>query len=258
MNKIGLKLWNINTDYYFEEAKRLYIENVFDYIELYIVPGHLDKIDKWTELNIPFDIHAPHSAHGMNLSKKELFDNNYQLYLETKQYADVLGAEIIVFHGGVDGTIEQTIEQLSSFNDRRILIENKPYKVMPFIQGKRYVGTIPTDIILTMNQTGYGFCFDVCHALCVEKSLGMKPYSLCSEFVKLNPLRVHLSDHKLSEELDSHLNYGKGQIDFSYILKQLPKNIAITIETQKACSTNLDDFISDVNFLKAKIMDLTI
>ena len=82
MHKIGLKLWNINTDYYYDEARKLYNNNVFDYIELYIVPGYLDLIDKWKEIRIPFDIHAPHFAHNMNLSKKEFEKENFDKYLE--------------------------------------------------------------------------------------------------------------------------------------------------------------------------------
>ena len=68
MHKLGLKLWNINTDYYYEEARRLYNMGIFDYIELYIVPGHIDIINKWKELDIPYDIHSPHSLHNINLS----------------------------------------------------------------------------------------------------------------------------------------------------------------------------------------------
>ena len=44
MYKIGLKLWSINTDYYYDEAKRLYDEGVFDYIELYVVPDTITAI----------------------------------------------------------------------------------------------------------------------------------------------------------------------------------------------------------------------
>ena len=48
--RLGLKLWSVNTDYYYEEAKRLYGEGVFDYIELYVVPNTLDTLAKWKEL----------------------------------------------------------------------------------------------------------------------------------------------------------------------------------------------------------------
>ena len=60
MYKRGLKLWSINTDCYYEDAKKLYDNNIFDYIELYVVPDSLDTLSTWQKLNIPFIIHCPH------------------------------------------------------------------------------------------------------------------------------------------------------------------------------------------------------
>ena len=50
MYKRGLKLWSVNTDYYYDEAIRLYHAGVYDYIELYIVPDTLETLDKWRTL----------------------------------------------------------------------------------------------------------------------------------------------------------------------------------------------------------------
>ena len=47
MYKLGLKLWSINTGFYYEEAKKLYAQGIFDYIELYVVPDTLDTLPKW-------------------------------------------------------------------------------------------------------------------------------------------------------------------------------------------------------------------
>ena len=122
--KLGLKLWSVNTDYYYEEAKKLYSQDVFDYIELYVVPHSLDTLLKWKELNIPFIIHAPHFAHGFNLAKKEKEGSNLEIYKEVKQFADELNAQFIIFHGGIDGDIKETARQLASFNEPRALIES--------------------------------------------------------------------------------------------------------------------------------------
>ena len=108
MYKIGLKLWSINTDYYYEEAKRLYDNGVFDYIELYVVPDTLDKLDIWKKLNIPFILHCPHFMHGFNMAKFEKKECNFTIYQQVKRFADELNAEFIIFHGGVDGNIEET------------------------------------------------------------------------------------------------------------------------------------------------------
>lgn len=84
MYKIGLKLWSINTDYYYDEAIRLYNDGVYDYIELYVVPNMTDTIEKWKKLDIPFIVHCPHFAHGFNLAKIE----NKDLYFGTPLSVD--------------------------------------------------------------------------------------------------------------------------------------------------------------------------
>ena len=253
MRKIGLKLWSCNTDNYLNIAQSLYKDGFFDYIELYIVPGNQNRLKNWLNLNIPFDIHAPHFAHNMNLSKKEYLESNLEYYKEVKLYADALESDVIVFHGGTDGYLDETIRQLNLINDVRTLIENKPYKVMPFINGKHYVGCTPDEIKNILSGVNCGFCFDVCHALCVERSLGLPTYTLCESFVDLKPKRIHLSDHNILEELDYHLNYGKGSIDFERILKIIPADVAITVETPKSSKTDLEDFKQDVCYLKEKI-----
>lgn len=84
MYKIGLKLWSRNTDYYYDEAIRLYNDGVYDYIELYVVPNTTDTIEKWKKLDIPFIVHCPHFAHGFNLAKIE----NKDLYFGTPLSVD--------------------------------------------------------------------------------------------------------------------------------------------------------------------------
>ena len=71
MYKLGLKLWSLNTDYYYQEAQKLYKQSFFDYIELYIVPHTLHTLPMWKKLDIPFIIHCPHVAHGFNMAKAE-------------------------------------------------------------------------------------------------------------------------------------------------------------------------------------------
>ena len=68
--RLGLKLWSVNTDYYYEEAKRLYSEGVFDYIELYVVPNTLDTLAKWKELKYPSPLVGEGWGEGSN--QKEL------------------------------------------------------------------------------------------------------------------------------------------------------------------------------------------
>jgi len=244
----GLKLWNINTDFYFEEAKRLYKEKCFDYIELYIIPNKIDTLLKWATLDIPFIIHAPHSAHNFNLADKSLKKSNENIYKEVKQFADKLKAKYIIFHGGCDASIEETAEQLKNLNEERALIENKPYKPLPnkwnYTQCRGYN---KEEIEYVMNISDCGFCLDFGHAICAANSLGIDYWNYIDDFLELKPNMLHLSDIKdLTSELDSHEHIGKGMLDMKKILSKISNDALITIETNKNNKENLNDFISDI------------
>lgn len=253
MTNLGLKLWNINTQDYLPLVEELYEKKLFDYVELYILPGNLDKLEDWKKLNTPFGIHAPHFQHGMNLSKAENFENNLKLYEEVKKYADELKANYIVFHSGTDGDYKETAKQLLHINDPRTVIENKPYKTLPFIDGDYYVGGKVEEIKYIINTVKCKFCLDIGHAVSAANALNVEPYGYIEEFMKLKPSMFHLSDINILSDMDQHLNYGQGTLDFERLVKILPANPTITIETNKKSKENLDDFVCDAKFLRSKL-----
>lgn len=176
MYKLGLKLWSINTDFYLSEAVKLFKNEVFDYIELYVVPGSSDTLSSWKDVKknhgIPFIIHCPHFAHGFNLAKSEKKESNLEIYKQVKNFADELDARYIIFHGGIDGNIEETAAQLASFGEHRALIENKPYVALPNRMGGNFCrGYNPDEIKLVKDIAKCGFCFDFGHAVCAANSL---------------------------------------------------------------------------------------
>ena len=265
MNKRGLKLWSINTDYYFYDALRLYESGIFDYIELYAVANSLEHLQKWKIMkknhNIPFIIHCPHFAHGFNLAKAEKSESNLKIYNEVKQFADELDAQFIIFHGGIDGNIEETAKQLASFNENRALIENKPYVALPNRMGGEYCRGYSTDEIKLVKDTANcGFCFDFGHAICAANSLfNIEKYNIATDLEKFNPkfaaieaerieylynyLKIflplkpdmyHLTDVKFIKSVyDSHPHLGTGELDFKRIFDMVDDNKCITFETNK-------------------------
>ena len=249
--KIGLKLWNINTDFYLEEAKRLYKEKHFDYIELYIIPNKIDTLKKWATLDIPFIIHAPHSAHNFNLADTNLKESNKNIYKEVKEFADTLKAKYIIFHGGCDGNIEETAKQLKNLNEERAIIENKPFIPLPNKWGyTKCRGYNKKEIEHVMSISGCGFCLDFGHAICAANSLGIDYWNYIDNFLELKPNMFHLSDIKdLSSEIDSHPNLGNGLLDIKKVLSKISNDAMITVETNKNNKENLDGFVSDVQFL---------
>lgn len=250
MHKFGLKLWSTNTNFYYNQALELYQQGIFDYIELYIVPKTIDTLEKWKNINIPMDIHAPHFAHKMNLSKKEFIKSNFEKYNEVKTFADELNSDIIVFHGGSGGDYKETANQLAQFNDKRVLIENKPYETLSFVNEPYYVGAKYEELKYIIDTVHCGFCLDIGHCICAANSFNFEPYSYIKKLATLNPVRIHLSDIHINTTLDEHLNFGLGNLDINRVMSILPKNINITIETNKTSKENLNDFISDVKFLK--------
>ena len=249
MFRIGLKLWSTNTDHYLREAKKLYAEGVFDYIELYVVPESLKCANEWKTLNIPYVIHAPHSAHGINLADNNCEDRNITIFSEVKEFADVLNAPTIIAHGGVLGSIDEVARQINLIGDPRVIVENKPY--FPIDNSDRLLaGSTPEEIQRIITATGCGFCFDIGHAVASANAHGVDWKEYFDSFLKLNPKMYHLSDLDISSKKDQHLHFGTGTLPIKEILLRLPTDSMISIETNKERSDNLDDFQEDVLCLK--------
>lgn len=251
MYKIGLKLWSCNIDYY-DEAVRLYNQKIYDYIELYVVPDTLDTLQKWKKLNIPFIIHNAHFAHGFNLAKRDHEKRNREIYEQTAHFADSLNAKYIIFHGGIDGTAQETIRQLSAFNEPRALIENKPFVALPNKMGGLFCrGATLEEISLIIEHVKCGFCLDIGHAICSANSQGKEPYAFLNELLKITPKMFHLSDiMDMAAIYDAHPHLGTGNLDIKRLKKEIfPEKAIISIETYKDNKEKLDDFIQDAEYL---------
>lgn len=254
MFKIGLKLWSTNTDHYLREAKRLYAEGVFDYIELYCVPDTIDKLGEWVKLQdvsgIPFVIHNAHFEHGFNLADKNRRKENEMVASQSFLYADKLSAKAVIFHCGTNGEISETAEQLSVLNDNRILIENKPYRAIRD-NGNLCRGSTPGEVRFVMEAAKCGFCLDVSHAICSANSLHIEGMVFLRAFTEFQPCMYHLCDNDFTSTIDEHMHLGKGNYPLPDILKLLPKDSSISIETVKDFKTSLSDFKKDCEVLRA-------
>ncbi|MBF0300019.1 MAG: TIM barrel protein [Oligoflexia bacterium] len=248
MFKFGLKLWSKNQNY-INDAKKLFEQGVYDYIELYAEPGSYDSfINSWAALKIPYIIHAPHWFGGMNLAKKEAEVTNSLLIKETLKWANDLDAQYIIFHGGVDGDYKETARQLQNIKEPRSLIENKPYHS---IYGPEICnGSTPIEIKYIMDEAKIDFCFDVGHAICASNACGVVWREYINDFLTLSPKMFHLSDGNINDIKDEHRNIGFGSFPIREILSLIPENSLITLETQKASKDNLLDFEHDIRAVK--------
>lgn len=252
MNR-GLKLWSINTGEYRKEAVRLYRQGVYEFIELYVLPDSLNTLPLWKELDIPYIIHVPHFAHGFNLANPQKTESNLAIYQTVRTFADELAARWLIFHGGIDGTIEETAKQLKSFHEPRALIENKPFHALPNrMGGERCMGASPEEIQRIQDETGCGFCLDFGHAVCAANSFQKEPYTFIERFLQMTPTMFHLTDvEDMSSVYDTHLALGKGELDIAGLLRKIPPMAWITFETDKESPDNLHDFEKDMLGLRS-------
>ena len=260
MYQIGLKLWSVNTDAYLSEAKRLFAEGVFSYIELFVVPDTMETLGVWRRLHdekgIPFVVHNAHAAAGFNLADRAAEARNREIYAQTRVFAEALEARHVIFHGGVDGSIEETARQLKELEEPRALLENKPAKPLPNKAGVTSCrGATIDEIGHVLAEAGCGFCLDVAHAVCAANAQGIEPYAYVEELNgRFSPAMYHLSDvADMSSPYDAHPHLGTGALDIPRLVRTVfPPDAAISIETVKDSPTNLDDFARDVESLSMK------
>ena len=258
--RLGLKLWSGNVDLQ-SAAQDLYQKGVYDYIELYVDPRLEEKgLDSWQKLRIPYHLHAPHSYSGLNLSDVQAESSNRKLISLVSQFYRILNPEFVIFHGGIKGSIDETIRQIKNFKKdfpdlfQKALIENKP-KIG--LNGEICLGASAEEIRNIMNVTGLGFCLDIGHAICYSNWLKEDWKKVLVEFLYLSPKVFHISDGNIQSLADGHEHFGKGNYDFKTIFSLIPHDCFLAIETRHDFKDRLDDFFQDANYLKTVLKDIS-
>ena len=256
--QIGLKLHSTNIAVipYVSKLKK---DSFFDYVELFIVPGSYEKtINVWKDLSIPYVIHAPHSYSGLNLSLGEHETQNRSLIEETNFFRIALKPLKTIFHPGINGSVIETIRQILLFQKyypklfELAVIENKP-KIG--LNGEVCIGATPQEIGLIIKETGIGFCLDIGHAIYFSAWADQEYEKVIESFNKLQPDIYHLSDGLKHSKTDLHLNFGMGNFELSRILKTIPLDSYVTIETNRDMALNLKDYKHDIIYLEKLLKD---
>jgi len=244
--KTGLKLYT--TDISLIPDVRALDRSRVHFIELYVVPGSSgNTLRAWRELDVPYVIHAPHTAHGVNLARTDYYDANLVHLEETSKFADGLDSGIIIVHGGNRGSVEETLRQLRVWGDPRAAIENKP-KIG--LRKNICIGWSPDEIqrVLAAGATSK-FVLDFCHADCAARSAQAETMDFLHGFLALAPVLFHLADRNVTSEMDEHLNFGRGNFDIAGIAERIPVNAWVTLETPRDPARRLQDFVDDVSYL---------
>lgn len=250
---VGLKIWSTNTCY-LKAIKILKEEGYFDYIELFVEPESLpEHLDIWKNLEVPFVLHAPHSAQGLNFGINENEERNRSLIRLVDIFDKKLNVSKVIFHPGIQGKLVETIRQINIFKDefsllfKKSIIENKP-KVG--LRNEDCLGAFAAEIKIIKDKTGLGFCFDLSHAMCTAALVKKQDDDVISEFLELKPELFHICDGKRNSVYDCHYHLGDGDFDLKKFFLMIPDNSFVTIETIKESKDNLDDFKLDVEYFR--------
>jgi len=244
--EFGLKLWSSNTQW-FEEAVELCRSNIFQFIELAIIPG--TDLEAITSLNrVPVKIHAPHENFGFNifsLTEREI----KRFATEVIKAADLFNSPTIVVHAGVGQDRHFFQQQLERLGDQRIIIENMPIEGL---DGGRCFGATIDELSFITGACKRSLCIDVGHATKSALSQRLDPKAFLTDvFSTFRPRYIHLSDGSLKNFKDEHLNLGRGNYDLPWIKTLLETaaretKIAVVLEVPK----NNSDLANDVNDLQ--------
>lgn len=231
-------------------VQELYRKGVFKYIELFVVPGSCQRcLGCWNFKNIPYVLHAPHSYAGLNFAEKCNESKNEKLVEEVELFRETLQPSWIIFHPGINGSIDETIRQINLFrkNYQKLfaisLIENKP-KIG--LNGELCVGASPDEIRKCILSTEIGFCLDIGHSIYYAKWAGLEYKGVVKSFDNLEPTLYHLSDGDVDSATDQHLNFGNGNFDLPWVIRVIPDHSSVTIETQRKIKNVFSDFLRDV------------
>jgi endonuclease IV len=246
--KIGLKLYSTNTDLI---PEALLLKNkYFNFVELYIIPGSYDKtIRAWKEFDAPYVIHAPHSFHGTNLARLELREKNMRNMREVQRFADELDADIIIVHGGNNGNITETIEQLRIIDDPRVVVENKPNIG---ILNESCIGWSASEFKqFRAAGVSNGIILDFTHAACAARTAETDVNIFIQSLLEFEPKVFHLSDREAYSQKDVHLNFGKGSMNLEKLMSLIPLDGLVTVETPRRIAENLSEFVTDIKYLQS-------
>lgn len=260
--KFGLKVWSRNNNYV-DVASKLYKEGFCDFIEIFAFPGTEEaSAPLWKATGAPFVVHAPHFMQGLNFSDKDKYQSNMKIAADALRFADKLNADTVIFHPGIKGDYKETARQMKTLKDSRIVVENKPFIIAKAVLGLKAddncVGYSPSDIGYIIQEAGVGFCLDMGHAICAANGQGIDKMRYLQDFMIFRPKMFHISDGDWDGAIDKHYNIGAGSYHFEDILKLLPPNPIISVETEKSSDDNLDDFKEDVAKLKGFLNTINI
>ena len=193
MFKYGIKIWSANKNW-FGLVVDLIKQGKADFVEIYLAPDsfELSDFEIFKQNNIQVVLHAPHTSHNFdvfNLTKRSLDVWNNQVV----KTADYLKSRFIIVHTGVGEDENIFKEESLKIKEKRVLMENMPYKGFIDLGGVFCFGYSKQQLLF-IKSLGFDFCFDICHAVASACSQKINPYEFIGECIdELAPKYFHLA-----------------------------------------------------------------
>ena len=247
--RIGLKIYTSNQES-FSKLREFYEKKIINYVELYIVPGVIDKISLETLKEVPVIFHAPNINHGFNLrDKNQVLEESLKTLREISEY---LNEKTVIFHPGLE-TGEEDIEHITATlmelgQEYDIVLENMPKK--PVKGNRDLIASHYNEFADIVKETGVKFCVDICHAIYSANHYQENALDYILKFIYLGPFMFHLGDGDFSYLSDVHKHLTEGDFPLEKIIEMIPHGSTITIETPKSDFVLLSEDLANLQKLK--------
>lgn len=223
-----------------------------DFAEILTIEGRDYEFAKQFSQFLPVIIHAQHYIFGSNPADKSKDEGDASSINFARKIADFTNAKRIILHPGVinngSSSEENAVSFIKNLNDKKVLIENLPkYKDFDCLC------TTPEDTKEFMKKADVKLCFDINHAIETAFQAGRDYKELIKEFIKLKPVHYHLGGQRIKEGIASHRSFQDSDIDLKEILKLLPADAEITIETEP----DIEKTDNDLKAIKGVIEEIS-
>lgn len=172
---------------------------------------------------------------GDNPADKTKEKENISSINFARKVADIIKSNRIILHAGIiansNCSEKNAIAFVKSLNDNRIIIEN-----LPKVKSLNFLCATPEETKKFMEKANVGLCLDINHAIETAICIGRDYKELIKEFIKLKPAMYHLGGQRFDKGDDgriiSHLSFHDSDVGLKEILKLLPEDAEITLETE--------------------------
>lgn len=236
--KIGIKIFPNG------KAFLKQIEQYVDFVEIMAVEGaEYPFLKNWKKEIV---IHQEHGEFGVNHANPKKRKKNQAATKWAIHLADKYNAKKIIVHGGhienKECSIKEIIKQLSPVWDKRIIFEN----LIAVANGQYMFCYNKEQLKILTKKFNTGICLDISHAVLSGMERYEDPEYILKELKTLPIMHGHMCNGHEEKPVDQHLHFCDGNFPLRKYIKYFPKEVAITIETQK----NTEKAKQDIRFVK--------